>query len=330
MVSWPRWLASTWSMLMPPLQHGALLQRHARQDVAGLPGWMPTPVDGLLNRPVMKFSFVLERLQRLQALAQLHLGAGALGPPVVAVDAVAHEQHRQALGMTVGGQRADGARGQRRAGPGRQRLQPGQRHGHARPAQQRAPARRSTRVAISLPLAPVSSRPRLVRNWGLVTMLLDQARRSGSRRRPAAACISSMEGSSDSSRRAPQGVAEQLAAQVVDEVVLAVGAAGSRAARRRPPPSLPARERAPACPPAGRRDPCCAARRPGRSPRRPARTNRSGRGSRRSSVLAVLRQHLAQGQVAHLALVVGQVGHLGRRRRDHARPAPAAPPSSRA
>ena len=62
------------------------------------PGWMPTPTAGLLNRPLMTLIFVFTGSSGARVLLELHLGARALGPPVVAVDAVAHEQHREPLG----------------------------------------------------------------------------------------------------------------------------------------------------------------------------------------------------------------------------------------
>ena len=79
-------------------QHGPLLQRHAGEDVAGLPGVDADAGRRLVEQAVDDVHLGLERRQRLEALAQLHLGAGALGPPVVAVDAVAHEQHGEPLG----------------------------------------------------------------------------------------------------------------------------------------------------------------------------------------------------------------------------------------
>ena len=47
----------------------------------------------------------LDRLQRLERLAELHLRALPLGPPVLGVDAIAHEQDGEALGK-----RTDNAR----------------------------------------------------------------------------------------------------------------------------------------------------------------------------------------------------------------------------
>ena len=62
---------------------------------------MPTPVACLLNRPLNDVQLGLERRQRLERFAQLHLLAGAFGPPVIGVDAAAHEQRGEALGKIV-------------------------------------------------------------------------------------------------------------------------------------------------------------------------------------------------------------------------------------
>ena len=80
-----------------------------RADCPVCPGWMPMPTAGLLNRPLMTLIFVFSGSSGCEALAQLHLGAAALGPPVVAVDAVAHEQHGEALWERAG--RARGVAG---------------------------------------------------------------------------------------------------------------------------------------------------------------------------------------------------------------------------
>ena len=148
----------------------ALLDRHAGQQVAGLPG-MNAHADGrLVEQAVDDVDLRLERLQRLEALAQLHLGARALGPPVVAVDAVAHEQHGEAF--------REGGRGvrpvRRRTAPDGQRLQPRQRHRHADAAQERSPgdrcgAHHAAPVCHSL-LRRARGRRASFRNCGLVTM----------------------------------------------------------------------------------------------------------------------------------------------------------------
>ena len=164
-----------------------------------MPGWMPTPVEGLLNRPVMKFILALKGSMRGQALAQLHVRARALCPPVVAVDAVAHEQHGEPLGKGA-------------AGPGRSALV---RRPHRAPTPARAApssrpppaakcaatdaaavrarwdsARRVFRFGCPLvscmsPACASCSPVRLVRNWGLVTMLVDQGAEAVAVGRPA-------------------------------------------------------------------------------------------------------------------------------------------------
>ena len=57
--------------------------------------WMPPLRASSLYRPRMKSSFSRMRDERLEHLAQLHLAALALGPPLLAVEAVAGEQARR-------------------------------------------------------------------------------------------------------------------------------------------------------------------------------------------------------------------------------------------
>src|SRR5262245_28489747 len=73
--------------------------------------------------------------ERLEALAQLHVGARALRPPVVGTDAVAHEQGRKPLRMSRRGR----ARSRFTACDG-DRLQPGKTHRHADAGQERTTA----------------------------------------------------------------------------------------------------------------------------------------------------------------------------------------------
>ena len=118
-----------------PAQHGAPLQRGARQDVAGLAGVdadaRRVPVeqarDDVQPRP--------ERGQGFEAPAQLHVGARAPRRPVRGADAVAHEQGREPPGR-----RRSGRAGSHSAPPDGNRLQPGEGHRHAHALEQRAPA----------------------------------------------------------------------------------------------------------------------------------------------------------------------------------------------
>ena len=131
---------------------------------------------------------------------------------------------------------------------------------------------------------------------------------------------------------AAERVAQQLATDVVEEVVLAMGA--QMGAQARQPLALAWRAGRPrtsrGCPPAVRPDPRCAARRWGRSPRRPARRNRSARGSRRRpcSRGAGPASRAGSGRPSCARRWAGPAP--GRAAPGCARPAPGAPPSSRA
>jgi hypothetical protein len=54
---------------------------------------MPMPTGGLVEQAVDDVDLVLDRLQGREALAELHRFTRTLGPPVIAVDAVAHEEN---------------------------------------------------------------------------------------------------------------------------------------------------------------------------------------------------------------------------------------------
>ena len=92
--------ARSWSTLTPPRR--TLLQRHAREDVARHAGVDADADGGLVEQAIDVVDLSFERLQGLEAFAELHVGAGALGPPVVAVDAVAHEEDGEAFGKLAG------------------------------------------------------------------------------------------------------------------------------------------------------------------------------------------------------------------------------------
>ncbi len=124
-------------MLMPPLQLGPFLKRGPREDVAGLARVDADAGRVLVEQAVDDVDLGLQRRQRLQARAQLHVGAGALGPPVRRVDAAAHEQRGEPLRAGRGH-----VAGHRRGAPDGDRLEPGQGHRHAHAAEERPPRRR--------------------------------------------------------------------------------------------------------------------------------------------------------------------------------------------
>ncbi len=101
---------------------GALLDRRTREQATRL-----SRVNALARRLFVEETFddvdlLFDGLKNRQSLAQLHIGSGAGGAPVVFVDAVAEEQNAEALRKLGGG-------GERRHG-----LQERQRHRHARAA----------------------------------------------------------------------------------------------------------------------------------------------------------------------------------------------------
>ena len=108
------------------MDDGALGDVRARQQAAGLGGMDALAGQRLDIEAVDHIDLLLERLQRLQRLAELHVGALAFGAPMILVDAAAQEHHAEALGEV-------GGRG--RIGQGVDRFQPGQRHGAAGAAQ---------------------------------------------------------------------------------------------------------------------------------------------------------------------------------------------------
>ena len=111
------------------LDDGALLNGRAGEQAAGLRGVNALAGGALVEQAVDHVDLVLQRLQRRQGLAELHVGARALGAPVILVHAVAHEQDAEAL-REGGRRRGVGERGQR--------FEPRQRHGDAGAAKNRA------------------------------------------------------------------------------------------------------------------------------------------------------------------------------------------------
>ena len=108
------------------------LEGHAGQEIAGLRG-MDAHSDGrFVEQAVDHVDLQLQGVKWLKRSAQRHFGAVAARPPVIAVDAVAREQHGKPLRKSA-----------RSIGPDRrrdrQRLEPRQRHGDAASAEHGAP-----------------------------------------------------------------------------------------------------------------------------------------------------------------------------------------------
>ena len=93
----------------------------AGEQAAGLRRVNALAGGALVEQAVDHVDLVLQRLERLQRLAELHLGARALGAPVILVDAVAHEQHARSASGTAPATCGVGESGKR--------LEPRQRHG---------------------------------------------------------------------------------------------------------------------------------------------------------------------------------------------------------
>src|SRR6266480_3115396 len=74
------------------LEYGPFLQRGAGKNVARL-SWMNADPSGILVEQTRdNVEPGLVRRQGFEALAQFHIRAGGLGPPMLGVDAVAHEE----------------------------------------------------------------------------------------------------------------------------------------------------------------------------------------------------------------------------------------------
>ena len=82
------------------MKHCATTKRGSREDTAGHAGVNPDACRGLVKEPADHIELGLERLQRRQALGQLHLSALALGSPVVGADSRSHELNHKALGRS--------------------------------------------------------------------------------------------------------------------------------------------------------------------------------------------------------------------------------------
>jgi len=106
----------------------ALGDLHARQQAAGL-GRMDALIgQGFDIQAVNDIDLLFQGLERLQRLAELHVGAVAFGAPVIFVHAAAQEHNAETLGEI----------GCRRSRQGTDRLQPGQRHSAAGTPKDRA------------------------------------------------------------------------------------------------------------------------------------------------------------------------------------------------
>ncbi len=116
-------------------QHRSLLQRRSREDVARLTGVDADAGGGFVEQARDDVQPGTQRSQGREALAQLHVRAGAFRPPVLGVDAVAHEQDREPFGRSRGGRAGSGLTRRER-----NRLQPGEGQRYPYAAEQRAAA----------------------------------------------------------------------------------------------------------------------------------------------------------------------------------------------
>ena len=109
-------------------------QRGAREQVARLRAVDVALAGLLVVEPLHEEQLLAEAADRLEHLAELHVGARALGPPLLRMEAVAAEQHRQPHGRLVP------AHGRLRLiAPDGERLHPRQRHRHAQAAEHGPP-----------------------------------------------------------------------------------------------------------------------------------------------------------------------------------------------
>ena len=118
------------------VEDGALGERQAGEEITRHAGVDADARGGAVVEAADDIQLGAKRLQRLQRFAQLHLGPGALGPPMLAVDAIAHEHGGESLRI---GRRRIGGCGRRCRAPHGERLQPRERHHDTRAAQKRSP-----------------------------------------------------------------------------------------------------------------------------------------------------------------------------------------------
>ena len=96
--------------------------------------WTADPIAQMQYEYDMAVNQLKEGREGLERFPEFHLGAAALCPPMIGIDAVAHENGGEALWKCSGG---IGARG--RFTPNWHRFQPRQGHGHAH-SSQKSPA----------------------------------------------------------------------------------------------------------------------------------------------------------------------------------------------
>ena len=101
------------------MQHGALLQGRAGQDVAGLPGWMPTPMACLLNRPGDDVQPGPKRGQRVEGSCSAPCRRRTLCAPVLGADPVTHEKTAMRFGNAAGAAPTAASRPNRKEIPAR-------------------------------------------------------------------------------------------------------------------------------------------------------------------------------------------------------------------
>src|SRR5690242_7132161 len=85
------------------LDDGSLLDFGAVEQASRLGGMNAMPRGPLMEQAMTHIDLVLDRLERLQRLAELHLRPRTLGAPVILIHAVPHEEHGEALGKLLGG-----------------------------------------------------------------------------------------------------------------------------------------------------------------------------------------------------------------------------------
>ena len=116
----------------------------------------------LVEEAVDDVDLLLDRLERRQAQAELHVVSRSGGAPVVLVDAVAHEEHSEALGERRA--RCCCERGQR--------LEPRQRHGDSSAAKDRTTGQlHLATLSVIAPRRSATWGVRFFKNCGLVTMV---------------------------------------------------------------------------------------------------------------------------------------------------------------
>ena len=78
-------------------EYRALHERHARENIAGLPRMDAHSHGGPVEETLDDVETAPEGRQRFEGLAQFHLSSGPLGPPVVPINSVSNKQGCEAL-----------------------------------------------------------------------------------------------------------------------------------------------------------------------------------------------------------------------------------------